>query len=174
MSSRTSFGLSSRLEELTPDSAAETLSHARELLLEYGRFVLASHGTACFTSLDTEAAHLPAVYREQGGGCLLAWHGEQPVGFVAWHPLPSSTGEAAWELKRLWVRPSARGLGLGRTLIQDVLDRARAARRQAVFLDTVPRAMPVAYGTYLNMGFTACDPYNSNSVEGIVWLRKQL
>ena len=165
--------LSNRLEELTADSALETLSQARELLLEYGRFIRAMHHPACFGSLEAEAANLPNAYREQGGGCLLAWSGPVPAGFVAWQTLPASTAEAAWEMKRLWVRPSARGMGLGRALVQNVLDRARAAGKTAIYLDTAPESMPEAHAIYLKMGFTPCDPYNRNPVEGILWMIKR-
>jgi GNAT superfamily N-acetyltransferase len=80
----------------------------------------------------------------------------------------------AWELKRLWVRDEGRGLGLGRALTLAVLDRARAARRAAVYLDTVPEAMPAAHRLYLDMGFVPCAVYNDNPVDGLAYLVKYL
>jgi ribosomal protein S18 acetylase RimI-like enzyme len=98
----------------------------------------------------------------------------QPAGFVAWRSLPPTVEPQAWELKRLWVRPAARGLALGRRLVQAVLDRAVAARQSAVYLDTAPAAMGAAHRLYLEFGFEPCAPYNDNQVEGLAWLRKQL
>ncbi|HEY3629207.1 MAG TPA: GNAT family N-acetyltransferase, partial [Terracidiphilus sp.] len=76
--------------------------------------------------------------------------------------------------KRLWVRNQGRGLGLGRALTQAVLDRASAAGRTAVYLDTVPAAMAAAHRLYLDMGFQPCAAYNDNPVEGLAYLVKYL
>jgi GNAT superfamily N-acetyltransferase len=162
------------LAELGRDSDAATLAEARELLIEYGRFVEAQPAVAsfCFGTLETEAARLPESYREQGGGALLARVAGVPVGFVAWRALPHL--DSAWELKRLWIRPAARGSGLGRALVQAVEERARAAGKQRLVLDTAPEAMPAAYRLYLEMGFTLCPPYRGRPIEGIVYLSKLL
>jgi|HubBroStandDraft_1064217.scaffolds.fasta_scaffold72440_2 putative acetyltransferase len=164
------------LQPIAADLPEQTLAQARELLLEYGRFVIAQPGAArfCFGSLEQEAARLPHSYLEQGGGCLIAHVHGNPAGFVAWRALPAAVEQDAWELKRLWVRPVARGLALGRALTQDVLDRAIAAGRKAIYLDTAPAAMAAAHRLYLEMGFEPCAPYNDNPVEGLAWLRKSL
>jgi ribosomal protein S18 acetylase RimI-like enzyme len=164
------------LEEITSASSEETVAHARELLLEYGRFVLAQPGAGrfCFGSLEKEAAGLPASYLEQGGGCLIAYAQDEPAGFVAWRALPIAVEPNACELKRLWVRSSARGLSLGRTLTLAALEGARAAGCKAVYLDTAPASMAAAHRIYLDLGFEPCAPYNDNPVEGLVYLRKDL
>jgi putative acetyltransferase len=164
------------LEEVSTATPEATLSQARELLLEYGRFVVSQPGGArfCFGSLESEADHLPRSYNEQGGGCLLAKVRHHPVGFVAWRALPPTVAPDAWEMKRLWVRPSGRGLGLGLALARAVLNRAAAAHRKAVYLDTVPTAMSAAHALYLSLGFTPCAPYNDNPIDGIAHLVKYL
>lgn len=170
------------LAEIGPDSSPATLGVARDLLLEYGRFVIAQPGAGrfCFGSLEKEAEGLPASYREQGGGCLIAYAGAEPAGFVAWRTLPvtiapdAAITPDAWEMKRLWVRAASRGLGLGKTLTLAVLDRARAAGRTAVYLDTAPASMGFAYRLYLELGFAPCAPYNDNPVEGLAYLSLKL
>jgi GNAT superfamily N-acetyltransferase len=164
------------MQELTDPAPQILVDQARELLLEYGRFVAAQPTTArfCFGSLEQEAARLPHSYLELGGGGVMALVDGQPAGFVAWRSLPPTVEPQAWELKRLWVRPAARGLALGRRLVQAVLDRAVAARQSAVYLDTAPAAMGAAHRLYLEFGFEPCAPYNDNQVEGLAWLRKQL
>ncbi len=165
-----------RIEELTPDQPASLVAGARELLLEYGRFVVAQPGVArfCFGTLEKEAARLPFSYIEQGGGSLVAHAGGSLTGFVAWRAVPESVAQDAWELKRLWVRSGGRGLGLGRALTEEVLRRAVAAGRRAVYLDTVPEAMTAAHRLYLELGFSACAPYNDNPVDGLAYLVKYL
>jgi GNAT superfamily N-acetyltransferase len=164
------------LQLIAAQATETTLAQARELLLEYGRFVIAQPGAArfCFGSLEQEAARLPHSYLEQGGGCLIAHVHGNPAGFVAWRALPAAVEPDAWELKRLWVRPIARGLSLGRTLTQDVLDRAIVAGRKAIYLDIAPASMAAAHCLYLEMGFEPCASYNDNPVEGLAWLRKPL
>ena len=93
---------------------------------------------------------------------------------MAWRALPAAVEPDVWELKRLWVRPAARGLALGRALTLAVVDRAAAAHRTAIYLDTAPAAMAAAHRLYLALGFEPCPPYNDNPVEGLAWLRKSL
>jgi ribosomal protein S18 acetylase RimI-like enzyme len=164
------------LEEVAAAASESSLAQARELLLEYGRFVIAQPCAArfCFGSLEREAARLPFSYIEQGGGCLMAHVQGEPAGFVAWRTVPASVEQDAWELKRLWVRPSARGLALGRALTLAVLDLAIAAQQKAVYLDTAPASMAAAHRLYLELGFEPCAPYNDNPVEGLAWLKKSL
>ena len=164
------------IDEVGASASTVIIAQARDLLLEYGRFVVAQPGAArfCFGSLEKEAADLPQSYLEQSGGCLIAHVSAEPAGFVAWRALPASVESNAWELKRLWVRPGARGLSLGRSLSLAVLDRAVAAGRQAIYLDTAPASMAAAHRLYLELGFKPCLPYNDNPVEGLAWLRKSL
>ncbi|HEY1768401.1 MAG TPA: GNAT family N-acetyltransferase [Terracidiphilus sp.] len=165
------------IEALTETTPEPMLRAARELMLAYGRFVTAQPGAArfCFGTLEKEADDLPASFLEQGGGSLLAFARGEPAGFVAWRALAHPAVEAeSWELKRLWVPPFGRGLGLGRMLTQAVLDRAVAAQRRAVYLDTAPQSMGAAHRLYLEMGFHPCTCYNDNPVEGLVWMVKFL
>jgi GNAT superfamily N-acetyltransferase len=166
------------VEPMCTSTGEKSVRAARELLLEYGRFVIAQPGAAqfCLGPLEHEAEGMPMSFAEQGGGSLLAWCGGQPAGFVAWRALAASAQVStdAWEMKRLWVRPAARGLGLGRLLTQAVLDRAAAAKRKAIYLDTAPAAMASAHRLYAEMGFTACDRYNDNPVDGLVFMVKFL
>jgi putative acetyltransferase len=168
------------LEELTPHSQDEILYAAKELLLEYGKFVTAqpSVATFCLGALEREAADLPQSYLDQGGGAIVAFLAPTPahhqIGFVAWRSLPVPELTKAWELKRLWTRPEARGLGVGKGLVQAVFDRALAANKTHILLDTSPDAMPAACRLYRQMGFVECASYNGPPAEGIVYLSKTL
>jgi GNAT superfamily N-acetyltransferase len=168
--------MSIRLEEINADTAADTLSAARELLLEYGQFVISHPESAgfCYGTLEQEVEHLPYSYLAKQGGCLMARVDDEPAGFVGWRAVPATVAADAWELKRLWVRPRARGLNLGRTLTQAVIDRAVKARRTAVYLDTAPAVMAAAHRLYLSMGFEPCASYNDNPVEELVWMVKRI
>lgn len=161
-----------QVRELLPGAAAEVIAAARALLLDYGRFVQSEGSAAhfCFGSLEKEAATLPAGYAEQGGGCALAFVDAAPAGFVAWRQAPGALAATAWEMKRLWVPQKARGLGLGRLLTDFVLQRARAAGRTAVYLDTVPATMSAAVRLYRELGFQPCAPYAGTATPGVEYL----
>jgi GNAT superfamily N-acetyltransferase len=162
------------ITDLTAQSPLETIQAARTLLLEYGQFVASEPSVTsfCYGSLQDEAAKLPQSYLSQDGGAVLAEPAGFPLGFVAWRSLPAVPD--AWEIKRLWVRAEARGTGLGRLLMQTLIDRAKSAGRTQLLLDTAPEVMASAYRLYLEMGFTECPPYNGPAKPAIVYMHKVL
>ncbi len=172
------------IEPVTQESAPTTIDAARKLLLEYGRFVASQAGVAgfCYGTLKQEAAALPASYGSQQGNAgaliarLAAPSGKSSpwVGFVAWRTLPAPELADAWEIKRLWVRPAGRGAGIGRALIESILQRAKAAGKSRLLLDTAPDSMAAAHKLYLDLGFTPCAPYTPRPTPGIIYLQKPL
>ncbi len=168
--------------ELSPASPQVAIAAARELLLEYGSFVRERPEitTFCYGALAEEAAALPHSFIAQGGGCLIASLGPDPLGFIAWRSLALDKNsladliENAWEIKRLWVRPATRGTGLGRTLIDEIIRRARAAGKARLLLDTAPQVMPAAHHLYLELGFRECPSYNGSNPSGIVFMSRDV
>lgn len=68
-------------------------------------------------------------------------------------------------MKRLFVRPSARGAGVGRALVDHVIDRARAAGHTRMVLDTLP-IMRDAQRLYEQVGFRDVPPYYDSPIPG--------
>jgi ribosomal protein S18 acetylase RimI-like enzyme len=76
-------------------------------------------------------------------------------------------------MKRLYLRPQARGQHLGRRLVLALCDAARAAGHGQICLDTLP-TMASAQGLYRSMGFEEIDAYVFNPVPGARFLALDL
>jgi ribosomal protein S18 acetylase RimI-like enzyme len=115
----------------------------------------------CFQDFETELAGLPGKYADPSGCLLLAEADGKAAGTVALRDL----GDGICEMKRLYVRPAARGLGLGRRLAASVVDEARKRGYRAMRLDTLPQ-LEAAIGLYASMGFAEIGNYCDNPIPG--------
>jgi GNAT superfamily N-acetyltransferase len=77
-------------------------------------------------------------------------------------------------MKRLWLGNGFRGFGLGRRLIEHSLAWANQEGFEAMYLDTVPAAMPEANRLYASYGFVPVERYNDNDVSGVQFFCKSL
>ena len=150
---------------------------ARLLLREYAAYLNSSVGEEhiCLKEYEQEVAGLPGVYAAPRGTILLAWSGNRAAGCILLKPLVESIGrarsvtdpgESACEMKRLWVRPEFRGLGVGMTLAVKLIEYARQQNYGAMYLDTVPSAMQSANAIYRKLGFVPVERYTVNPVLG--------
>jgi putative acetyltransferase len=154
---------------ITPASTTE-LTAAADIFREYA----AGLGVAlCFQDFDAELADLPGDYAPPRGALLLAKVDGSVAGCCALRPLDSSDYVNSAEMKRLYVRPAFRGLGLGRQLADAVLDTARIAGYGSVLLDTLDD-MEIARAMYEELGFKEIPPYYHNPLAGAHYLKVDL
>jgi GNAT superfamily N-acetyltransferase len=140
----------------------------RRLMEAYGAYLAANPAGAaniCLEGYGHELEGLPGEYAV----LLLAWVDGEAAGCVAMRTLP--VGERACEMKRLWVEGAFRGLGLGRRLVEEAIGWAKRMGFEAMYLDTVPAAMPEANRLYEAMGFRRVERYNKNPVADVVFFR---
>lgn len=123
----------------------------------------------CFQGFQAELAGLPGDYAPPNGRLMLAMHAGNPVGCVALRP----AGGPRCEMKRLFVRPGARGLGVGKSLVSLILAEAQAIGYSELVLDTLPM-MVEAQRLYEMFGFREIAAYCQNPVPGTRYLGKSL
>jgi ribosomal protein S18 acetylase RimI-like enzyme len=150
--------------------SAEELFATRTLFMEYQ----AQLGIdLCFQGFEEELRQLPGDYAEPSGGLYLALLDGQPAGCCAFRPLAHSDHIDACEMKRLFVRPQARGFGLGRRLVDAVVLAAQQAGYTTMLLDTLSD-MEAARALYQEIGFTETEPYYHNPLPGAHYLKLDL
>jgi len=154
------------MEIVEVTNAADT-GTVRTLLAEYAASLDVDLG---FQGFDAELQALPGDYVRPAGILLLAREGDDARGCVAihaWQP------PAIAELKRLYVRPAARGRQLGRILTKAAIAFARSANYTEVRLDTLP-TMRTAQAMYMALGFRTIDAYRANPVPGTAYMALDL
>jgi len=124
----------------------------------------------CFQNFDEELRDLPGEYAEPRGALLLTQVNGEIAGCCALRPLDGCDYSNAAEMKRLYVRPAFRGLGLGRQLADAILDAALHAGYACVLLDTLDD-MEAARALYEDLGFEEVPPFYHNPHAGAHYLK---
>jgi N-acetylglutamate synthase-like GNAT family acetyltransferase len=140
----------------------EDLEEIRAMLREYAAWL---HVDLCFQNFEQELAGLPGQYALPRGRLLIA----EGAGCVALRPLE----EEVCEMKRLFVRPAHRGLGLGRRLVVAIIEEARAIGYERMRVDTLPQ-MGDAQRLYEGLGFRDIAAYCHNPEAGARFMEREL
>ena len=122
-----------------------------------------------FQNFESELTGLPGKFAAPRGRVLLAYNREELIGCVAMRPLDDTT----CEMKRLYVRPSGRGLRAGRQLAMRICDIARETGYHRIRLDSLP-TMQAALDLYASLGFARIPAYVFNPIAGAVFLERNL
>ncbi|CAM5476450.1 GNAT family N-acetyltransferase [Rhodanobacter lindaniclasticus] len=124
-----------------------------------------------FQDVTAELAQLPGKYASPRGVILLARdHAGTALGCVALRPWPEP---GVCEIKRLYVRPAARGQALGRRLAEAAIAWAARAGYTRMLLDTLA-SMRAARQLYVALGFREVAPYYDNPVPGTWYMAREL
>lgn len=103
---------------------------------------------------ETLMADLPRLHTPPSGKAMLVWRDAEAVGCGMYYDF----GGGAVEVKRVFLRPDARGLGAGRALMQALMAEIGAAGYRRIYLDT-GSVLTGAIQLYRSLGFTARGPY---------------
>jgi len=152
--------------DIRPAEFPRDLPFVRALFREYAEGLGVDLG---FQSFEEEVAALPGKYAPPSGRLLIAWRGAEALGSVALRAIDAGS----CEMKRLFVRPAARGEQLGRRLAERICAEAREAGYARICLDTLPM-MGSAQMLYASLGFEAIEPYVFNPIVGTKFLALRL
>lgn len=152
--------------DISDARTATQVALVRELFEEYA----ASLDTdLCFQNFPAELERLAEMYAPPRGCLLLARLDGAPAGCGGLRPFDAD----ACEMKRLYVRPQARGHDLGRRLALELIGRARAAGYGRMLLDTL-ESMHAAKALYRSLGFREVAPYYANPLPGTTYMELAL
>jgi GNAT superfamily N-acetyltransferase len=109
--------------------------------------------------ISIDASHADDVddYTEPGGRFLLVSRAGEVIGCGAVRSLAPAVGE----LKRMWIRPDARGAGAGSALLSRLIEESRALGHTRLLLDTNVTLVE-ALAMYRKHGFEPIEPYHDN------------
>jgi ribosomal protein S18 acetylase RimI-like enzyme len=151
-------------------ATAAQFDAARSLIEEYAAQIGTSMGVDLgFQNFSAELNQLPAMYGPPSGCLLLASRDDEWMGCCALRRFTDEVGE----MKRLYVRPTARGADLGRRLTERLVATARALGYRRMVLDTL-QGMVAAQTLYRSVGFRETEPYYFNPMAGVSYMELDL
>jgi ribosomal protein S18 acetylase RimI-like enzyme len=148
--------------EIVPAHSHTDILAVRSLFVEYAENLGVD---LCFQGFQEELDGLPGAYAPPDGRLLLAIDRDRAVGCVAIRNL----GEGICEMKRLYVKSTYRGQGLGRRLAEAVIAEARAIGYGRMRLDSLT-SLTEAAGLYRSLGFVEISPYRYNPLPDAVFM----
>ena len=138
-------------------ATADDIAAVRALFLEYLKFVESYLGQdLSFQGTEKEFADFPQTY----DALFLAKLNGEPVAACGLKPFKPGI----CELKRLYCKPAARGHGLGLTLSQATIKKARAIGYAKIYLDT-DHGLVHANAVYEALGFKDIEKYYDNPMD---------
>ncbi len=142
------------------------IEHIKSLFREYA----ASLGfDLSFQNFEKELSSLPGDYSPPRGCLLLALHNDTISGCVALRPLD----DHICEMKRLYVKPEFRGLGIGKKLARAIIEKGKELNYKHMRLDTI-EFMKEAIKLYESLGFYDIEAYRYNPIEGTRYMELDL
>lgn len=124
-----------------------------------------------YQNFEEEMAAMPGKYAPPCGELLLARDADGvAVGCVGLRPIEP---DGCCEMKRLYVAPQGRGAGLGKTLVEALVEVAQQIGYREMRLDTLP-SMAGAQALYRKLGFEVTAPYYETPIAGTLFMRRAL
>ena len=152
--------------EIKMAETATDFANAKKLILEYVAWLGID---LSFQNFDKEMAGLPEMYNHKDGGLFIAYINEEAVGIAGIRRFNKNDAE----IKRMFVQPNSRGLGIGQLLLNHCIDNARKLNYDTIKLDTAD-FMKSAIKLYTDHGFKEISAYRHNPHESAKYFELNL
>ena len=153
------------IQKVTTEGAA--LESVKDLFKAY---LAELNEDLCFQSFDSEIGNPLYKYSTPTGALFIAYYNAIPVGCIALQPLKEVQ---TCEMKRLYVAPAYRKLGVGDALVKVLLQEAQSLGYTTMKLDTLER-LQAAIRLYQKFGFETVTAYYDNPLPSVVYMQKIL
>jgi ribosomal protein S18 acetylase RimI-like enzyme len=134
------------------------------LIIEYVKWL---NQDLCFQDIDDELNNFPEKYKEPEGAFIIAKENNNTIGCVGIRKLENKI----CEMKRLFVKENHKGKGIGKKLVEKIIEQAKIKNYEKMRLDTI-NTMEAALNIYYRNGFYQIEPYYNNPHDNIVYLEK--
>lgn len=142
------------------------IPQVKELILDY---IQRLGRDLSFQNLNAELSDLESKYLSPNGEILVAIDDDEVLGMVAYY----KHDDVTCEMKRLYVKPEARGLHLGDALVSEIMTHAKYKGFEVMLLDTI-KPLKAAISLYEKHGFVECEPYYDNPMDDVIYMKKEL
>ena len=144
----------------------EEILGAKNLIIEYTQWL---NQDLSYQNIDDELHNFPEKYKEPDGAFIIAKDGNNIIGCVGIRKLE----DTICEMKRLFVNDNYKGLGIGRKLVEKIIEEAKTKNYKKMRLDTLS-TMEAALNMYYKYGFYKIKPYYNNPNNNAEYLEKTL
>lgn len=152
---------------ITIKDGTNDISQVKELIIEYTKGL---NRDLTFQNIEQELRNPAVKYMAPEGELLVAVDEmDNVIGKVAYHRHNSER----CEMKRLYVKPQARGMHVGDLLVKEIIEHAKQSGYKEMVLDTIV-PLKAAIGLYKKNGFKECKPYYKNSMADVIYMMKEL
>lgn len=127
---------------------------AKELILEYVAWLGID---LSFQNFNTEMDTMPETYSPPHGSLFIAVRDEKAIGVAG----IKRFSETVCEVKRMYVKPEGRGMGIGQLLLTKCIEMAKELHYEMIKLDT-SEYMKSAIKLYRENGFVEISSYRYN------------
>jgi ribosomal protein S18 acetylase RimI-like enzyme len=138
----------------------------KKLVMEYVEWL---NFDLSFQNIDDELNNFPGKYKEPGGAFYIARDGNNVIGCVGLKKMDNKI----CEMKRLFVSNNYKGKGIGKKLVEIIINEGKIKEYEKMRLDTFNK-METALKIYCKYGFYKIEPYVYNPNEGVIYLEKKL
>lgn len=153
--------------EIKEVTSKDDIKSIQTLFLEYAEWLSLP---LCFQRFDKELATLPGKYSPPEGRLYLVTVDGENAGCIGLRKF----SDGICEMKRLYVRTESRGNGIGKALVERIIEDAKSIGYDKMRLDTIRERMGSAIKIYYDNGFKEIEAYYDNPTPHTLYMELDL